>query len=114
MPLDRTKGEQIEGLDGPFKVVPNTKYRETPLFEEAAAAAALAFRRAGYPLAITFDDDQVLTQEYPHSGQIAMVFVTNIRGAEQLYVHVWALPPEMVASLRASGQWSHPTELVVH
>lgn len=105
MPLDRTNGEHIEGLEGPFRVVPVEKWRFTPLFEAAAKAAADAFGKAGYPLIIGFDESQILIQEYPRSRQLAMVFVMSIKGEEMLYPYVFALPDEMIASLRAAGHW---------
>lgn len=105
MPLDRVNGEKIEGLEGPYRVVPVEKWRLTPLFEAAAQAAADAFRKAGYPLIVGFDETQILIQEYPRSRQLAMIFVMNIRGQEQLYPYVFALPDDMVSSLSASGLW---------
>lgn len=105
MPLDRINGETIEGLAGPYRVVPVDKWRMTPLFEAAAEAAADAFRKAGYPLIIGFQDDQILIQEYPRSRQLAMIFVMQIKGQEMLYPYIFALPDDMIASLSASGLW---------
>ena len=105
MPLDRVNGEQIEGLEGPYRVVPVEKWRFTPLFEAAAEAAADAFRKAGYPLLIGFQEDQILIQEYPRSRQLAMIFVMQIKSREMLYPYIFALPDDMVSSLSASGLW---------
>lgn len=110
MPLDRTNGERIEGLEAPHVVVPNVKWRETDMFNTAATNAARAFMKAGYPIIPTFDDEQVLTQEYPTLGRLVFVFQMRIKGDEMLYPYVFALPPEMIANLRAAGQWSHPTD----
>lgn len=105
MPLDKINGEKIEGLEGPYRVVKLEKWRFTPLFEQAAQAAADAFHKAGYPLIIGFDEGQILIQEYPRSRQLAMIFVMQIRGKEMLYPYVFALPDELIATLSASGLW---------
>lgn len=105
MSLNRTDGEQIEGLEGPFRVVPARKWFETSLFDAAAGEAARKFRAAGWGLSISFDEDQVLVQEYPRTRQLAMIFQMRIRGQDTYYVHVFALPPEMIANLKASNLW---------
>lgn len=105
MSLDTKRGETLEGLTGPYRVVPARKWFETRLFDEAAGEAAKKFRAAGWPLAVTFDEDQVLIQEYPQTNQLAMVFHMKIKGQDQFYVHVYALPPEMIANLSASNLW---------
>lgn len=105
MALDRKKGEIIEGLGSQFRIVPNGKWRETKLFEEAATRAAAAFLKSGAMWPITFDEDDVLIQEYPADRKIAVLFVKKIRGQEALYPWVWELPDAAVQELAALGKW---------
>lgn len=106
MSLDTKRGENLEGLTGPYRVVPARKWFETSLFDSAANEAAKKFRASGWPLDITFAEDQVLVQEYPRTNQLAMVFHMRIRGEDQFYVHVFALPDAMIANLTASNLWN--------
>ena len=105
MPLNKDAGEHIDGLPGAYRVVPNQKWRESKLFDQAAEEAAKIFAAQGALLPIGFDDDEVLSQEYPSSNQLAFLFVKNIRGQEHFYPYVYALPVEMVAELAAIGRW---------
>lgn len=110
MALNKLIGEQVDGVHGPFRVVPNTKWRETPLFEQAANEAAMAFQRQGALLPITFDDDELVTQEYPRTRQLVMVFSKTIRQAEHYYPYVFDLPHSMIKELRANGRWENIEE----
>lgn len=105
MALDKIKGEVLEGLGHKYEIAPNYKWRESQLFEEAAMAAAEAFMNSGALWPITFDEEEVLIQEYRESNQIAIIFSKNVRGTEQLYPFVWDLPADMVRELRAIGKW---------
>jgi hypothetical protein len=105
MPLDRIRGEVIGDLGHAFRVVPNEKWRETKLFDEAANKAASAFLQAGALWPITFDDQEVITQEYPADNRLVIVFLKTIKGNETLFPWVWELPNEMVAELRTLGKW---------
>ncbi len=105
MPLDRIKGEVIDGLGHKYRVVPNGKWRDSQLFEEAAGRAARAFLKSGALWPVTFDDMEVITQEYPADHKIAIVFLKQVRGKETLYPWVWELPMPMVKELKALGKW---------
>lgn len=98
-------GEVIEGLGHQFRVVPNSKWRESRLFEEAANRAAAAFLKSGALWPITFDEHEVLVQEYPSDNKIVVLFSKKIRGREELYPWVWELPPQAVKELKALGKW---------
>lgn len=105
MPLNRIQGEHIEGLGEKYRVVPNCKWRETPQFEEAAKAAEQAFLNSGVLWPVSFDDDEVLTQEYPEERILAFIFLKNIRGVESLYPYPRRLPGSLVRELRVNGKW---------
>jgi hypothetical protein len=105
MPLNHKTGEVIEGLGREFRVVPNEKWRESKLFDDAANSAAAAFLKAGALWPILFDDEEVVTQEYPNDNRLVIVFLKKIKGEDVLYPFVWELPPEMTAELSALGKW---------
>jgi hypothetical protein len=105
MPLDHVKGEVVGDLGHAFRVVSNAKWRETPLFEEAARNAEKAFSQAGALLPISFDDAEVLTQEYPAARKLVMIFAKKIRGSETFFPWIWDLPEPMVRELKALGKW---------
>jgi len=104
MPLN-PKGELIDGLGQQFRVVPNAKWRETRLFEEAAKRAAAAFLKSGALWPIVFEDDDVLIQEYPAERRICVLFIRKIKGKDNLYPWVWELPDQAVKELKALGKW---------
>lgn len=99
------KGEVIDGLGTQFRVVPNAKWRETRLFEEAANRAAAAFLKSGALWPISFEDAEVLIQEYPADNKICVLFAKKIKGKESLYPWVWELPEQAVKELKALGKW---------
>lgn len=105
MPLDRIRGEIVGDLGHAFRIVANAKWRETPLFDEAAQKAAQAFLSAGALWPVTFDDGEVLTQEYPSSRQLVIIFSKSIKGVETLFPWVWDLPDKMLAELKTLGKW---------
>lgn len=105
MSLDKTRGEVIDGLGHAFRVVPNAKWRDSKLFEQAATKASEVFIRAGALWPVSFDDAEVIMQEYPAERTLAMVFAKKIRGNEHLYPWVWELPIEMIKELKALGKW---------
>lgn len=105
MPLDKVKGEQIGGLGHVYRVVPAAKWRMTSLFESAATAAEEAFTRSGALAPITFDEEEVLVQEYPKAAKLAFVFCKRIRGNEHFYPFVFDLPPQMIADLIVTNKW---------
>lgn len=105
MPLNHELGEPIDGLPSQFRVVPNTKWRETQMFEQAATIAAEAFFEKGALLPVTFDDREVVTQEFWTLPAIVFVFCKKIRGEEFLSVRKYDIPPDMMRELRANGLW---------
>lgn len=104
MPLNHNLGEPIEGL-GPFRVVPNAKWRETSMFEQAATIAAQAFMDKGALLPITFDEKEVLTQEFPGVNVLMFIFCKSIRGQDHFSVREFQLPDDMMRELKTLGKW---------
>ncbi len=105
MPLDHVKGEVIGDLGHVYRAAPNTKWREHQLFEEAATIAAETFHAMGALLPITFDDGEVLVQEYPRTNALVFVFCKSIARTEQIVVRKYDIPDDMMRELRAQGRW---------
>jgi len=110
MPLDKTKGEEIEGLGSAYVVAPLSKWIDTPLIEMAAQHAAEAYIKAGAMVPISFNEEDILIQEYYRDAKIAVVFQRRVRGEEMLYPYVFDLPHDLIAELVASGRWKSPTQ----
>lgn len=110
MPLDKVKGEPIDGMPDDYIVVNISKWRNTPLMPQAAEAAADAFIAIGALLPVWFEEDDILVQEYPRSGQIAFLFQRRIRGETHYYPYVYELPKAAIKELVAEGLWTPPTE----
>jgi hypothetical protein len=104
MPLNHDLGEPIDGLGPVFRVVPNAKWRETSMFEQAATIAAEAFMDKGALLPITFDDREVLTQEHM-PNVLLFIFCKSIRGQEHFSVREFKMPDDMIRELKALGKW---------
>lgn len=105
--LNRVTGELIESLGPGHVVAPLSRWADTSLFEEAADRAAAVFHKAGAILPITWDEEDILVQEYPQLHKLAFIFARRIAGKARYHVAVIALPPSTVAELRMSGRWSH-------
>lgn len=108
--FDKRTGELIGDLGANYRVVDNVKWRDSQLFEVAASRAAKAFWQSGALLPITFDDEEVLTQEYPHTGKLVMLFGKVIRGQKHFYPYIWEFTDAQVAELTALGKWAPLTE----
>lgn len=105
MPLHKERGEVIGDLGKNYRVVPNSKWRDTQFFEEAARHAAEAFLATKALAPIYFDDEHVLTQEYPLSHKLAFIFCKTCRGKERFYPFVFNLGPGLVGELIAANRW---------
>jgi hypothetical protein len=105
MSFDRIAGERLEGLGDRFRVVPNRKWRETPLFSNAAHNAAKAFMDEGALWPVLFDDEEFIVQEYPSDHKVAFVFEKRIRNKLRYFVWVWDIPDEGIRELKADGKW---------
>lgn len=105
MPLN-TAGEFIPELRAQYRVVPLSKWAETPHFQEAAQQAAIAFREAGAMLPIRIEEDDVVVQEYPALNKVVFLFQRRIAGKEKFVERTYDLSEPFVAALRAQGLWS--------
>lgn len=63
--LDKTQGELLQDLGPAYIVVPTSKWRDTPMYDQACDAARAAFAKSGALLPVVFDDSNIITQEYP-------------------------------------------------
>lgn len=120
MPLDKEKGEVLDGLEGkPYVVIPHAaladmtqvlvpylkpgKFRPKealrPLFEDAMANARERFAEAGALLPIAMDESAILCQLYPEHGKVAVVVARLIAGAEHFVVRDYELPKPVIKVL---------------
>ena len=122
MPLDRTNGETLSGLQGdPYKLVPLSKWSDTALWDIACKRATVAFLKAGAMNAPTFDESAVLVQEYPigEMPRIAFIFCKRCeispwkRGDDQsqaskelCFPVVVGMSPAMKAEMVMAGRWT--------
>lgn len=111
-PLDRTKGEHIDGLGDNYKIVPLRKWADTPIYAEACTHARRIFRKA-LVADPRFDESTVLVQEYPDEDKIAFVFAHWGRKyfqrnfAWMYWTAVVTLTPALKAHLVLTGRWKH-------
>lgn len=126
MPLNREKGEILEGYDPIFRVVPPEKYQEQtrltttvkemrgtkfrrkvnvtrPIWEAALRHAQLCFYNAGAdPGALAYD---CIVQEYPRTGMVIFIFNATVLGEEKYVVAPFALGHEQIADLTVRNLW---------
>ena len=105
MPLDKHKGELIGYLGDDYVVVPLAQWGDTPLYRQAEDAAAAAFMASGAIVPFSFDDHDVVVQEYPRKHKLAFLFQKRIKGKEHFYPYVFDLPPQVVTELALVGRW---------
>lgn len=105
MPLDKTNGEIVGELGRGFRIVPNSKWRDTHLWDDAVERAREAFKKAGSWLPITLTDDHILVQEYPSQDRIAFIFERKVAGKERLVPVVYTIGAQMKAHLVQMGRW---------
>jgi hypothetical protein len=104
MALNHDLGELIQGLPGPYRVVPLHKWQDTQLWEQAAEMAGKAFKRSGsLRKRVQFTD--VLVQEYPKTSKLLFLFEATVAGQPMYYPWVWDLTPEMIAEFTTTGKW---------
>ena len=117
-PLDKVRGEVLEGLGHDYVVVPLSKWADTPMWEEACRQADLVFKRKGKVITPTFNEATVLVQEYHGEDRVAFIFAHFGRKPFQrtpdwLYVPVvMRLTPPLKAHLVLTGRW--PSRRVSH
>jgi hypothetical protein len=117
MPLNRTKGEHIEGLGEDYRTVPLSKWSDTNLWDAACREANAAFAKAGCMVAVVFDEAHVLIQEYPGQDRIAFLFNRKVpvapwKRSDPSEVHkdlyhpvVIRLSPGLKNELVMAGRW---------
>ncbi|HKI60715.1 MAG TPA: hypothetical protein VKA31_00330 [Mariprofundaceae bacterium] len=116
--LDRMNGEYIPGLGKEFTIVPLAKWADTSMWAAACAEADEAFRKAGCQIAITFDEQSVLIQEYRNQDRIAFIFHRRVpvfqwqkqkekgfRNRDLYHVVRIKLEPRLKAALAMAGRW---------
>jgi hypothetical protein len=104
MPLDKARGEVLEGYEGKaFIVLPVSLIADMnqilvpylkpgklgqkaqgvrPLFEDAMAKAADAFAAKGLLVPVARDESAILIQLYPHQKQLVFVVARMLNGEE--------------------------------
>jgi len=126
MPLNHVAGEQIEGLDPIYRVVPLAKYQEQtrlttqvmemstgkfrrevartrPIWQAALNHAMMSFAAAGTtPGALAYD---CIAQEYPRTGMVAFIFNATVNGAELFVTAPFALGQQQIADLTLRNLW---------
>jgi hypothetical protein len=111
MPLDRERGELIDGLGEKYVVAPLSKWEQTGMLDIAAQHAAKAFIAAGALRGkMRFSEGDVLVQEYHDQAKVAFVFQRRVAGNEMFVPYVFDLPKSMVKELVQQGMWDHPAE----
>lgn len=136
MPLDREHGEVFDGLSaGPHVVIaarhlaalsnyrtefipPNAKFvtasmkkPSRPVYADAVAKAAEAFKAKGAMVPIRFDDEDVLVQVYPKDGMLAVTFQRSIAGVVHYTTPLaYPLPPPVLEALLAAAGKRVPAE----
>lgn len=131
MPLDRTKGEILEGMGDVYRVVPPAKWREItrvttkykvesgsafkvlveksrPIYEDAITLAREAFANAGALMPIIIDDSCILVQEYPEENRVAFIFSRTVAGTEMVFGRGYDLTPEEIGWLVTTNRWVRP------
>lgn len=126
MPLDPLRGEDIEGYDCVYRVVPAAKYAnqprltttvkrmssgkfkreidvEMPLWRAALEDAMMAFANAGAPAGdLAYD---AIAQEYPRSGMVVFVFEATINGENYYHYAPFLLSKAQIADLTTRNLW---------
>jgi hypothetical protein len=130
MPLNHTDGEQIEGFDPVYRVVPVAKWAEqtrmttvvkrmstgkfkrlvdkkVPIYTAAVDYAREAFYNAGAaPGSLGFD---MICQEHFRVGMVIFVFNATINGVEHYVTAPFSLGHEQIADLTVRNLWQSYT-----
>ena len=127
MPLDKARGEVIEGYEGkPFIVLPVGLIADLnqvlvpyvkpgklgrkaqgvrPLFEDAMAKAAEAFAAKGLFTPVPHDESAILIQLYPHQRQLVFVVARMLHGQEHFTTPIsYDLPPPVLNQIVAAAK----------
>lgn len=119
MPLDRQKGEELDGLDGEHIVIDYrhlaslsnvvTEYqvphpfkrivRKRPIFDDALAVAGECFAEAGALIPVVMDESQILAQLYPEEMKVAIIVGRTIAGEERYVVRCYDVPSSVMDTL---------------
>lgn len=127
--LDRARGEVVQGLDGPFYVVPLAavadmnllaeydvpgKFRaqgarraRRHIIEDALAIAADAFQAAGALMPIVFDESHMLIQAYPTLGKLSVVIGRPVAGEARYVTRIYDLPYAAIRQLLDNADIKH-------
>jgi hypothetical protein len=127
MPLDKERGERIEGYEGEaFIVLPVSLIADMnqtlvpyvksgkfgkkaqgvrPLFEDAMAKAAEAFAQKGLYAPVSRDESAILIQLYPHQRQLVFVVARMLNGKEHFTTPIsYDLPPPVFNQIVAAAK----------
>lgn len=131
MPLDRTNGEVLQGLQASahvvidyrhlaaltnvqvayegttkkFRTKANLSKSQRPIFEDAMAIAAERFAEKGALLPVVFDPTSVLVQVYPRERKVAVIVQRRIAGEEFYVTRDYELPYAVIRHLlEAAGK----------
>lgn len=111
-PFDPEMGEEIGKLGRNFRVVPISKWNDTPIWAEVTKRANAAFAKTSAKGKVKDEESYVLIQEYPGQDRIAFLFACwarqmGMRKWDWLYVPVIIKLPEALKShLVLTGRWS--------
>lgn len=109
-PLNRERGELIEGLGLDYEVVPLSKWADTPMWDEACRMARRVYRKANVREP-SFDENTVIVQEYHGLNRLVFLFAAWGR---KMGMFTWGwmywpcvikLPVETVKQLELAGRW---------
>lgn len=118
MALDMCRGERIGDMGDDYIVVPVSKWRNTPWFEQAAISATVSFGKVGGKFVYLpnlphpfYRDEDVLVQEYRHPAALGFVFQKKVAGQVYYAPYVAMLSPGVVRQLIANEMWRSPERL---
>lgn len=118
-PFDRHRGELIGNLGPDFVVVPNSKWADTNLINQAVEVARKVFTRRATNTTIPnlrFNDDTILVQEYHRQKKIAVIVAQwgrqmGMRKWNWLYhPTVFAIEGDLEKALVMAGRWKASTQ----
>lgn len=127
--LDRARGEVVQGLDGPYYIVPlsavadmnlltkydvpgkfraqGAKVARRHIIEDALAIAADAFEAAGAMLPIAYDESSLLIQAYPTLNKLAVVVGRSVAGEARYVTRIYDLPHAAIRQLLDNADIKH-------
>ncbi len=117
MPLDRQRGEKLDGYEHePYVVIPfqrlaeltnlqvpyevKGKFRvvkkQRALFADVMANAQQRFLEAGALMPVILDESGILVQAYPQLNKIAVIVMRQVAGVERFVTRVYDNIPRVV------------------